>query len=369
MNKQSSATYYYPQLDGLRGIAFLCVFFLHAYHPHFGDTFFGNYLQFLYSNLALSIDTFFVYSSFLLTLLGIREYEKNGNFSFVNFFLRRTFRIWPLYYLLMLICFAIVPLIAKQFGIPVSLPPAGYYLFFISNYYLHSHIFMLQFLWTLSVEEQFYLVWGIVLMKFQKWFAIVITLFILISIGFTIYSTFNHLPNFNNTLSYLFDFSAGALAAIALHKKKSVVTFFQKITKIQSYVFIIIIPLIISFSFFLIDKEAKGIYQLLFQDMYRYFFVTYMSLLIIEQLVNEKTILKLGSSKILVYTGKICYGMYCFHGLVLTFGIYFFKKIPFLKYSLVNAFILLAITYLVASISYQYIEKPFLKLKDKLRRI
>ena len=367
--KNHSATYYYPQLDGLRGIAFLCVFFLHAYHPHFSNNFFGNYLQFLYSCLALSIDTFFVYSSFLLTLLGIREYEKNGNFSFVNFFLRRTFRIWPLYYFLMLICFVITPLIAKQSGISVSLPPANYYLFFISNYYLQGHIFMLQFLWTLSVEEQFYLVWGIVLMKFQNSFKIVIALFILISIGFTIYSTLNHLPNFNNTLSYLFDFSAGALAAIALHKKNRVVVFFQKITKIQSYIFIIIIPLMISFTFFLIDKEARGIYQLLFQDVYRYFFVVYIALLIIEQLVNEKTILKLGRSKVLVYTGKICYGMYCFHGLVLTFGFYILKKLPFLKYSLVNAFILLAATYLVASISYQYIEKPFLKVKDKLRRI
>lgn len=363
------ATYYYPQLDGLRGIAFLCVFFLHAYHPGFSDNLLGKYFQFLYSSLALSIDTFFVYSSFLLTLLGIREYEKNGDFSFANFFLRRTFRIWPLYYFLMLLCFVIIPFVAKLAGVDVSLPPATYYLFFVSNYYLGSHVFMLQFLWTLSVEEQFYLVWGIVLMKFQNYFKIVITLFILTGIGFTVYSTFSHLPNFNNTLSYLFDFSAGALAAIALHRKNKIVTFFQKISKVQSYIFIIIIPVVISFSFFMIIGTARGVYQLLFQDVYRYFFVMYITLLIIEQLVNEKTILKLGKSRILVYTGKICYGMYCFHGVVLTFGFYILKKLPSMKYSLLNAFLLLATTYLVASISYQYLEKPFLKLKDKLRRV
>ena len=367
--KQPSATYYYPQLDGLRGIAFLCVFFFHAYHPHFADNFFGNYFQFLYSNLALSIDTFFVYSSFLLTLLGIREYEKNGNFSFVNFFLRRTFRIWPLYYLLMLVCFVIIPFIAKQSGVAVTLPPANYYLFFVSNYYSGGHIFMLQFLWTLSVEEQFYLVWGIVLMKFQNSFKLVITLFIVVSIGFTIYSTLIHLPNFNNTLSYLFDFSAGALAAIALHKKNKIVVFFQKITKAQSYVFIIVIPIVLSFTFYLVDKETTGTFHLLFQDLYRYFFVVYIALLIIEQLVNERTILKLGKSKVLVYTGKICYGMYCFHGLVLTLGFYALEKLSFLKYSLVNAFLLLAATYLISSISYRYIETPFLRIKDKLRRV
>jgi peptidoglycan/LPS O-acetylase OafA/YrhL len=363
------ATYYYPQLDGLRGIAFLCVFFLHAFRPHFSTHLLGEYFQFLYSCLALSIDTFFVYSSFLLTLLGIREYEKNGDFSFVNFFLRRTFRIWPLYYFLMLVCFVIVPFVAKQSNIDITLPPAQYYLFFVSNYYLGGQIFMLQFLWTLSVEEQFYLVWGIVLMKFQKYFKLVITVFVTVSIGFTIYSTLSHLPNFNNTLSYLFDFSAGALAAIALHKKSKVVAFFQNITKIQSYIFIIVIPIVISFSFFIIIREARGIYQSLFQDVYRYFFVVYITLLIIEQLVNEKTILKLGKSKILVYTGKICYGMYCFHGVVLTLGFYMIAKLPFMKYHLLNAFLLLGITYLVASLSYQYLEKPFLKLKDKLRRV
>jgi peptidoglycan/LPS O-acetylase OafA/YrhL len=119
----------------------------------------------------------------------------------------------------------------------------------------------------------------------------------------------------------------------------------------------------------MIIGTARGVYQLLFQDVYRYFFVMYITLLIIEQLVNEKTILKLGKSRILVYTGKICYGMYCFHGVVLTFGFYILKKLPSMKYSLLNAFLLLATTYLVASISYQYLEKPFLKLKDKLRRV
>lgn len=368
MDKQL-AKFYFPQLDGLRGIAFLCIFFFHAYHPDFYNNLFGNYLKFLYSNLALAIDTFFVYSSFLLTLLGIKEYEKNGNFSFINFFLRRAFRIWPLYYFLMLICFVIVPFVAKQFGVTVSLPPASYYLFFISNYYYGEHIFMLKFLWTLSVEEQFYIIWGFVLLKFQNRFTIVVSLFITVSIGFTIYSTLNHLPNFNNTLSYLFDFSAGAIAAIAFHKKNRVVVFFQNLTRIQSCIFIIIIPIVLSFSFFLIEKESTGIYRLLFQDLYRYFFVVYISLLIIEQLVNKKTILKLGSNKILVYTGKICYGMYCYHGLVLTFGFYFIGKYSFIKYSLLNAFIMLAATYLAASLSYRFIEGPFLNLKNKLRRI
>ena len=95
-------SYYFPQLDAIRGLSFLAVYFFHAIHPHFGEDFFGRMGQFFYNNLVLSIDVFFILSSFLLTWLGINEYKARGNFSFINYFIRRVLRIWPLYFLLML---------------------------------------------------------------------------------------------------------------------------------------------------------------------------------------------------------------------------------------------------------------------------
>ena len=76
--------YYFPQLDAIRGLSFLAVYFVHAFHPDFGTGFFKELLQYLYNNLALSIDVFFILSSFLLTWLGINEYKVKGNFSFMN---------------------------------------------------------------------------------------------------------------------------------------------------------------------------------------------------------------------------------------------------------------------------------------------
>ena len=89
----NKAKYYFPQLDSIRGLSFLAVFFFHAFHPHFGTRFFGRMLQYFYNNLDLSIDVFFILSSFLLTWLGINEYRTKGNFSFVNYFIRRALRI------------------------------------------------------------------------------------------------------------------------------------------------------------------------------------------------------------------------------------------------------------------------------------
>ncbi|MBL0144568.1 MAG: acyltransferase [Chitinophagaceae bacterium] len=168
MNIERENKYYYPQLDAIRGIGIVCIFFYHAYKPHFGQSLIAQISTFFYSNLYLSIDLFFVLSSFLITFLAFNEVEKNGNFSFKNYFIRRALRIWPLYYLLMLVSFVFIRLLANQMGETITLPPAAWYLFFVSNFYSEGHVFFLQQLWTLSVEEQFYIVWGLSLLFFTK---------------------------------------------------------------------------------------------------------------------------------------------------------------------------------------------------------
>ena len=139
---QEKAKYYFPQLDSIRGLSFLAVFFFHAVHPHFGTGFFSRMAQYLYNNLVLSIDVFFILSSFLLTWLGINEYKEKGNFSFVNYFIRRILRIWPLYFLIMIFSFILLPYLQ----VSVTLPPAFYYVYFISNFYLEGHVYFLRFL-------------------------------------------------------------------------------------------------------------------------------------------------------------------------------------------------------------------------------
>jgi len=75
---------YFPQLDSIRGLSVLAVFFLHAIHPDPGTGFFSKMIYFLHANLFLGLDVFFILSYFLLTWLGINEYTARGNFSLRN---------------------------------------------------------------------------------------------------------------------------------------------------------------------------------------------------------------------------------------------------------------------------------------------
>lgn len=359
--------YYFPQLDSIRGLSFLAVYFFHAFHPQFGSGFLGRMLDFFYQNLVLSIDVFFILSAFLLTWLGINEYKAKGNFSFINYFIRRALRIWPLYFLLMLFAFVLMPYASAYFNVPVTLPPAYYYLFFISNFYLEGHVYFLRFLWTLSVEEQFYLFWGICLLLFQKRLMACVVVLTAISLCYTVYAVFNKIHHDFNTLTYLFDFAVGILAAILMHRENRITAFFKNISRRNDWIFFLSLPLffILNFCFFYFSPES---YAPWFDLLGRYIFIIFTGLLIIEQMVNENSLLKLKSQRFLIYTGKISYGLYCFHGIVLTFGLVILQKLNITIPVVVRAVLFLAINYIVSAISYRFIEKPFLKLKNRVRR-
>ncbi len=360
--------YYFPQLDSIRGLDFFFVFLFHTYHPQFNPGFFGRMFQYFYGNLMLSIDVFFILSSFLLTWLGINEYKATGNFSFINYFIRRALRIWPLYFLLMLFTFTLLPYFSESLKVPVTLPPAGYYLLFISNYYLEGHVYFLRFLWSLSVEEQFYIVWGLCLVFFQKKLMVCIWIFSGVSIVYTFYAISNQIFHDFHTLTYLLDFAVGIYAAVILQKGHRVVDFFKKISTGQALVFFLSVPVLFIIIFcltYISPSSSAPWYDLLG----RYIFIVYIGLVIIEQMVNERSILRLKTQKFLVYTGKISYGLYCFHGYSLTFGLFMFNKLNISMPMIFQILVLFIINFIIAAASYRFIESPFLRLKDKLRRV
>ena len=360
--------YYYPQLDAVRGLSFIAVFFYHSYHPSFGEGLFAELLHFVYGCLDYSIDVFFILSSFLLTWLGINESERKGNFSFRNYFLRRALRIWPLYYIIMIFSFVLVPLCASRLHISVSLPPPAWYLFFVSNFYTADHVYFLRFLWTLSVEEQFYLALGLCLLFLQKRLSIMVAVFLTVSIVFNFYAAAKNIHAYFNTLTYLFDFSIGSLVALVLKKNNFIVLKMRRLTKVQSILSYSLIPVAV-IIFFFVQRQFSGTGQDIVLVSLRLIFVILAGMLIMEQMVNVNSPLRLDKNRFLIYTGKLSYGLYCFHGIVLTFGAIALNKMHLNIPVLPAAFIYLAVNYLMAAISYKYLETPFLKLKDRLRRI
>ncbi len=352
----------------MRGISFIAIFLFHAVRLPARGFFLSGFINYLYENLPLGLEVFFVLSSFLLTSLGLNEYKKRGTFSFKNYFTRRILRIWPLYYFILLLAFVVFPFIARRYGFSISLPDPLYYIFFISNFYTLDHIFFLRFLWTISVEEQFYLLWGISLRFFYKKLRLVIGLLFLTSIAFSSCAIIMHWSHYFNTLTYLFDFGIGALAALAVFNNSRLIRWIKNMSRSTTAFFYsyLIFHFII---FYFLDKSTDGLVNNFAALLSRYLFIIYTALFMIEQVINNRRTKTFEQNRFLIFTGKLSYGLYCYHGISITFINLLLQhfKINVMNWLLV--IIYFTVNYFIATISYRYLELPFLRLKNRWRRI
>jgi peptidoglycan/LPS O-acetylase OafA/YrhL len=172
--KSALQRFYLPQLDGLRFFAFLAVFAEHAVVIGLGKN--GGWLARVGS---YGVDLFFVLSAFLITELLLKERERYGTLNVQAFLARRILRIWPLYFGVLALAFI--------FRKPLELSSSELAIFavFLGNYAqvivpaaLSTPV--INALWTVSIEEQFYLSWPWLLRKFTRrdivWFAICLLL-------------------------------------------------------------------------------------------------------------------------------------------------------------------------------------------------
>lgn len=143
-----------PSLDGLRALSIFLVVSLHSLqryseNHHVGIGWYGLF------NGASGVFIFFEISGFLITTLLLQEHQKRGSVSLRGFYLRRAFRILPplYFYIGFIVLLGVFGRLALNRSDIVSS------LFFFHNYATHSTMWSLEHLWSISVEEQFYLVW------------------------------------------------------------------------------------------------------------------------------------------------------------------------------------------------------------------
>lgn len=167
--KKTEARFYRPELDALRFFAFLSVFFAHGFQPSY-----ANRLAWAFRNAGgFGLCLFFLLSSYLITELLLRERSGTGGVHLGSFYVRRILRIWPLY--LAMVGFGYV------FGLMRPDAPWGTgrllaYLFLVGNLYTARHGPALNpagALWSISVEEQFYLLWPSIVKAGTHWLKIV----------------------------------------------------------------------------------------------------------------------------------------------------------------------------------------------------
>ncbi|HJX91167.1 MAG TPA: acyltransferase [Pyrinomonadaceae bacterium] len=156
---------HHPSLDGVRGIAVLNVVMAHAQALIFGRPIFG---WFDFSGGFIGVDIFFVLSGFLITGLLLQEHQITGTISLKNFYIRRALRLLPalVFLLVAMVVFSRFALSAEIAG--QTLKFAGVVILYITNW---ARAFewipgsdLLGHLWSLAVEEQFYLLWPPVLL-------------------------------------------------------------------------------------------------------------------------------------------------------------------------------------------------------------
>jgi peptidoglycan/LPS O-acetylase OafA/YrhL len=321
---------YIAGFDSLRFLAFFAIFLFH--NNHFSEGYWG-------------VDFFFTLSSFLLTFLAFREYKTNGSFSINNFFMRRALRIYPLYYLTVFTSFCIFPLFFE-----FSLPGQSWkYWFFLSNFDYSDKFFPLQFLWSISVEEQFYLLFMILSPFFLRKIYPVILFFLIVFLVYSLAAITMDLPFYKTLFAQFPLFASGMWLGYRFSNNNlpswiwSVVFF---VAGFSGYLF---------FSTLLPDIKivpGKFFFSFVFSGL----------ILAILHLNNSSLFFKL--SRLTDFLGRYTYGLYVYSGFViLAFNILFpdDNTLPIFAGKFVT-------TLIVAIISYHLLEKPFLNLKDKLTK-
>jgi peptidoglycan/LPS O-acetylase OafA/YrhL len=152
-------TNYRPELDILRFVAFALVFLFHTASSIRGNMANNGDIQLFIKNVAMAgsygVDIFFLLSSYLITSLLLREFDINGTIQFKSFYARRILRIWPLYFFFITLTLILSRFTSVQFPEQAIIPMFLFY----GNFWLMFNAFFSPggILWSVSVEEQFYL--------------------------------------------------------------------------------------------------------------------------------------------------------------------------------------------------------------------
>lgn len=361
---------HFANLNTLRFIAAFVVIIAHTEQIKFAKGLSNIYdIPFIEIMGSLSVDLFFVLSGFLITSLLFIEKETPTGISIKKFIIRRLLRIWPLYFIIMLLGFFIMPLFP---ALKIGAPFVDVNVSFISNIVLYAlflpHIqsivigpilYAVQ-AWSIGIEEQFYIVWPFVVKRFtQKQMVNCIVIFILVYLLFCMALSFAAhnkmmIDKFseNNLINTLIIFRQrlkfdclliGALFAIINTKIKDDSFILNKY--FQGFVYLLEFVLLVSGS------DFHGFFWEIHAVLYAF---------IILNLVRTKTSLINIDYPIFDYLGKISYGIYMYHVLIINLVLTALYKSELMVFAYPIIFFLVI---LISALSYRFIEGYFLKMK------
>jgi peptidoglycan/LPS O-acetylase OafA/YrhL len=345
---------YRPEIDGLRAIAVFSVIFYHA------DIIINN--SQIFSGGFIGVDIFFVISGYLITSIILKELIKTGFFSFINFYERRIRRLLP----------------ALLFVVSLSLPFAWIYLYpidlvdfsksilyalgFSSNFYFHysgleygsPESILKPFLhtWSLSVEEQYYILFPIILLVsfryFKKYIFYILLFGLISSLVLADWSSKNYPSiNFYFISTRMWELIFGSMLAyyeLKLNKRG------QNNNLNQLYSLIGLLLILYSIIFFDDKMFHPSFYTL----------IPVAGVSLVLWFTSEKElIVKILSNKLLVGAGLISYSLYLWHYVIFSFA----KNLDIYFEQINGKVILIILTILLSVFTYFLIERPGRKIK------
>ncbi len=370
----SSSRIYFKYFDSLRFLAAIIIVFAHTIegfawigpiesiskYKSFELSEFGEVIMLFIHNLGVGVDLFFLLSGFLITYLLLEEKKKFGKISFYHFYMRRVFRIWPVFFLII----ALSPILVAW---TESVPQPNYLMnaLFLGNFdTINSEIWVFPFahFWSICIEEHFYLFWPFVIafIPLKRLIPVFIG-FIGLSIGFRIfvyeYTPFAYFQVYLNTLSRMDVLVFGAIVAYYYSKK----TFQFTIPIIGRYaLFAILIFCMFTIKVYSADSFFSTVFQ-------KYIFIGVILLLMLDFQFRNKYSFKPLNNSLFSYLGKCSYGIYMYSNIIVLIVV----KTLMMPYGNKNLwwfiFLNISLTLVVSIVSFEFIERPILKWSKRFR--
>lgn len=350
-------------LDGLRALSIIMVLVGHSLEtmpPALGD---NRILHFL-ANSSLGVRIFFVISGYLITKLLIIEREKNGYIDLRNFYIRRTFRIFPVFYL-----YILTVLLIKLFffsNIFSDYAHLGFASVYLWNY---QHLFhtlpdpngywFFGHFWSLSMEEQFYLFWPLLFIRIPNRDTLTkVVVAIIVAMPFIRLATYFVMPGSRGQMSMMLQTGGDCILTGCLGALLEKNVAFK--AKYKSYIQNKWVILAAVIFLFVIDKSLslrfKGSYDMLVGKSLSNVCIM---IFIFWAIYVPSPVSKVFNYKRVVYIGVLSYSFYIWQQLFLT---------PLMD-TWANKFPQnLLVVFVIGNISYYCIEKPILGLKNRFQR-
>lgn len=335
----------FGSLDGLRTVSVIAVIWHHC-----NQSMYGGILSAGYTGVYL----FFAISGFLITTLLLRERDEKGEISLRNFYIRRSLRIFPLYYAVVALYLVLILTMDRHSdGGRSYLHNLPYFLSYTTNWFIevgNPKRIVFYHAWSLATEEQFYLLWPWIIRFSRGWripVAFMIGLLVVDQVGeqALLRGILSADPLWVRILtSIAAPICMGCLFALLLHHPRGFRLAYRLLGRRWS------VPLLVGLLLLGLRSPAPP-----------HFFVNLMmASLVTAVCIREDHVLRplLGSAAA-QYIGMISYGMYLLHVLPMNVA----ERILKLSHPVAEFLVVLPLTVIGATLSYRLFERPFLKRK------